>query len=87
MRHDSGPAFRAFRREEGVLARTDENGDEIRLHFDEGSKRWHVHRWRADPTSPDGWHAPVAYGFTLEDLAALGAVAMALPVAAEAATP
>lgn len=75
--------FRPFRREDGVLARVDDAGDEIRLHAD-GRGFWHVHRWRADPTAPDGWRGPVAFGFTPEDLVALGGAAMALPVAFEA---
>jgi len=77
--------FRPFRREDGVLARVDETGDELRLHHD-GRGFWHVHRWRADPTSTDGWRGPVAFGFTPEDLVALGAAAMALPVVREEAS-
>lgn len=77
--------FRPFRREDGVLARTDEDGSELRIHRDERG-RWHPHRWHRDPTSHDGWRAPVCYGFTLEDLLALGAAVMALPVEFEAAT-
>ena len=77
--------FRPFRREDGVLARVDEDGGELRLHRDDRG-RWHPHRWHADPTSHDGWRAPVAYGFTPEDLVALGGVAMALPVVREKAS-
>jgi len=74
--------YRPFRREEGVLARADENGDQLRLHHD-GRGLWHAHRWRTDPTSPDGWRGPMAFGFTPDDLVAMGAAAMALPVADE----
>lgn len=75
--------FRPFRREDGVLARVDESGDELRIHAD-GRGFWHVHRWRADPTSYDGWRGPVAFGLTVEDLVALGAAAMALSVEVKA---
>ena len=72
--------YRPFRREDGILARIDENGDELRMHRD-GRGFWHAHRWRADPTSHDGWRGPVAFGFTPADLVALGGAALALPVA------
>jgi len=74
--------FRPFERETGVLARTDEEGAELRLHRD-AAGRYHVHRWHRDAASPDGWRAPVCFGFTPEDLVAMGAAAMALPVAFE----
>lgn len=76
----SAAIYRPFRREDGVLARADVPGVELRLHRDDFG-RWHAHRWHRDPSSPDGWRGPVAFGFTPEDLVAMGGAAMALPVA------
>jgi hypothetical protein len=72
---DPYPPYRPFKRESGVLARVDENGDELRLHWD-GVGRLHACRWRVDQTSHDGWRGPAAYDFTPADLAAM-AVAVA----------
>lgn len=79
MKHDSVTAYRPFERESGVLARTEPDGTELRLHQGERGL-WHAHRWFRDDASPDGWRGPVAFGFSLDDLAAMGAAAMAMPV-------
>jgi len=78
--------FRPFPRESGVLARTDEEGRELRLHRD-AAGRYHANRWHRDATSPDGWRAPVCFGYSVEDLAAMGAAAVALPVGIGADAP
>lgn len=67
--------YRPFERTDGVLARIDENGDELRLHRNEVGL-WHVARWNVDRWSHDGWRGTVAYGFTRRDLVAIGAVVL-----------
>lgn len=75
--------YRPFARESGALARTEANGDELRVHRDDKGRlhpmRWHVSEWASD-----GWRCAVPFGYSPEDLVALGAAAMALPVAFEA---